>query len=89
MLRSAAGASAAGLVAGSALAALPATAASRPGQPTRRSGRPAAADPDTAAGPLVIHLRDAGTGEMDIFAGTSRTRLHDRALAAQLIRASQ
>jgi hypothetical protein len=37
----------------------------------------------------VIHVRDADTGEMDIFAGTARTRLRDPALAARLVRASR
>jgi hypothetical protein len=49
----------------------------------------AATDPGGAAGPLVIHVRDARTGEMDIFAGTTRTRLSDPALAARLVRASK
>ena len=97
MLRTAAGASAAGLVTGSALTALPAMAAARParsGQPAERPGRSAAtpattADPGSAEGPLVIHVRDARTGEMDIFAGTTRTRLVDPALAARLARASR
>ncbi len=99
VLRGAAGASAAGLMAGSALTALPAVAAARParsGQPAGRPGRSAAAmtpdpaaDPGGAAGPLVIHVRDARTGEMDIFAGTTRTRLSDPALAARLVRASK
>jgi hypothetical protein len=39
--------------------------------------------------PIVAHLRDARTGEVDIFRGTSQVRLHDRALAAALIRASK
>jgi hypothetical protein len=97
VLRGAAGASAAGLVAGSALTAVPAMAAARParsGQPAERPGRPAATPaPATAAGsaegPLVIHVRDARTGEMDIFTGTTRTRLVDPALAARLARASR
>jgi hypothetical protein len=92
VLRGAAGASAAGLMAGSALTALPAVAAARParsGQPAERPGRSAAAMTPDAAGPLVIHVRDARTGEMDIFAGTTRTRLSDPALAARLVRASK
>ncbi len=95
MLRTAAGASAAGLVAGSALAtALPAAAAARPDRSRPAAGRPArsaatAGTADSAAGPLVIHVRDADTGEMDIFAGTTRTRLRDPALAARLVRASR
>ena len=99
MLRTAAGASAAGLVAGGALTALPAAAAARPARPGPRTGRPArsaaATTPDTTGGPggtdgpLVIHVRDARTGEMDIFAGTAQRRLRDPALAARLVRASQ
>jgi hypothetical protein len=97
VLRGAAGASAAGLMAGGALTALPAVAAARParsGPPAERPARSAAtpdtaADPGSAAGPLVIHVRDARTGEMDIFAGTTRTRLRDPALAARLARASR
>ena len=99
MLRTAAGASADGLMAGCALAALPAAAATRPARPGQRPGR-AAGSAATAApgttggrgstdGPLVIHVRDAHTGEMDIFAGTTQTRLRDPALAARLVRASQ
>ncbi len=66
VLRTAAGAGAASLVAGGALGAIPAAAAA------------------DATGPLVVHVRDLRTGEMDIFAGTTMTRLRDRALAARL-----
>ena len=100
MLRTAAGASAAGLVAGGAFAALPAAAAARParsGPSGDRTGRAAASTTQDAAayqgreddGPLVIHVRDARTGEMDIFAGTTRTQLRDPELAARLARASR
>ncbi|MGD0924238.1 MAG: hypothetical protein ABR926_03505 [Streptosporangiaceae bacterium] len=100
VLRTAAGASAAaGLAAGAALTAFPAVAAARPAQSRPAAGRTsrsaaattpdAVADRGSAAGPLVIHVRDAQTGEMDIFAGTTRTRLRDPALAARLVRASQ
>jgi NAD(P)-dependent dehydrogenase (short-subunit alcohol dehydrogenase family) len=40
-------------------------------------------------GPIIAHLRDARTGEIDVFHGTSQVRLHDPALAAHLIRASR
>jgi hypothetical protein len=39
--------------------------------------------------PIVAHLRNARTGEIDVFHGTSQTRLHDPALAAMLMRASR
>jgi hypothetical protein len=35
----------------------------------------------------VVHLRDARSGEMDIFAGTRHARLRDPDLAARLTRA--
>ena len=35
----------------------------------------------------MVHLRDARSGEMDVFAGTSHTRLRDPELAARLTRA--
>jgi hypothetical protein len=92
MLRTAAGASAAGaagLVASGTLAGIPAAAAARrPAERTGHSGASTAGD-RAADGPLVIHVRDARTGEMDIFAGTTRTRLVDPALAARLARASR
>jgi hypothetical protein len=100
MLRTAAGASAAGLVAGGALAALPAAAAAPPSRSRPSADRPGRAAASTtqdpaghpgreADGPLVIHVRDAHTGEMDIFAGMTHTRLRDPELAARLARASR
>jgi hypothetical protein len=100
MLRTAAGASAAGLVAGGAFAALPAAAAARPSRSQRsadqasrsaaRTAQDAAVHPDREAdGPLVVYVRDARTGEMDVFVGTTRTQLRDPELAARLARASR
>ena len=73
-------AAAGGLTAGPALAA-----AAKPADGTQpaESGRHGAADP------VVVHLRNAGTGELDIFRGTSHTRLRDPDLAARLVRASR
>jgi hypothetical protein len=87
MLRTAAGAGAAGLVAGGALAAaVPAVAAAGPA----RRARPAEPGPRVAGDEqVVVHVRDARSGEMDIFAGTSQTRLVDPALAARLVRAAR
>jgi hypothetical protein len=92
MLRTAAGAGAAGLVASAALgaatvpAAAAATRAAPVGRPARARG-PERAAPSQSHEPIVVHVRDLSTGEMDIFAGTSQTRRHDRALAAALARA--
>jgi hypothetical protein len=43
---------------------------------------------DGISEPVVVHLRDARSGEMDVFAGTSHTRLRDPELAARLARAT-
>jgi hypothetical protein len=47
--------------------------------------------PRDAAGsePVVLHIRDAATGEIEVFRGTTQTRLYDRELAAQILRASR
>ena len=50
------------------------------------AGEKAGAD-DT--GPLVISLRDAKKGTIDIFSGGSRRTVTDRALAAQLVKAAK
>ena len=52
---------------------------------------PAQADELSAADlaePVVVHVRDAARGELEVFRGTSATRLQDRDLAARLVRAS-
>ncbi len=90
VLRGAAGAGVAGIAA-TALAgvASPAFAA------TDRTAAPAAhaADSETAepesGEQIVVHLRDAKSGEIDVFHGTSTTRVYDRELAARLVRASR
>ncbi len=88
-MRSAAGAGAAGLAV-TALAGAPALAATRQASRPGRSAGPAlAAGPDDAAEPLVVHVRDVRTGELDIYRGTSHTRLHDSELASMLARASR
>jgi hypothetical protein len=79
-------------IAGAALVAVgsPALAAARPARSTARDAAPAgAAEAGHGAEPIIAHVRDARTGEIDVFRGTSQTRLHDPALAALLIRASR
>jgi hypothetical protein len=36
---------------------------------------------------VVVHLRDASSGELEIFSGTRMIRLHDLDLASRLVRA--
>jgi hypothetical protein len=90
MLRGA-GASAAGLaalaVAGPAVPAL--AAANRPAAPAASRSGAAHGRSERISQPVVVHLRDVQSGEMDVFAGTSHTRLRDPDLAARLARATR
>jgi hypothetical protein len=55
------------------------------------TSRPAAADSHaeapTHAGSIMVHVRDAKSGDIEVFAGTSKTRLRDKDLAARIARA--
>lgn len=86
VLRGAAGAGAAGIAA-TAFAGLaaPAMAAARPAP---HHTEPALTAEDHAE-QLVVHVRDVKSGEIDIFRGTGHITLHDRELAARLVRASR
>jgi hypothetical protein len=89
-LSRAVGVTAAGLaasaIAGAAGPALAATA-----RPAQRGPRPDHASQGAparrTAADLVVHVRDARSGEMDVFSGTSMTQLRDKDLAAALMRA--
>jgi hypothetical protein len=83
LLRGAAGVGAIGLVAAGGAAA--AAGLSRPDQPAAAATVP----PGARGGPLMVYLRDAKTGEMEVFAGTSQVSLRNPALAGQLLRALQ
>jgi hypothetical protein len=85
LLRGAAGVAGAGLaataVAGAVAGPALATAASAAPAPAGKDGQ-------TSHGPaVVVHVRDAGTGEMEIFSGTSQVKVRDPQLAAKLVRA--
>jgi hypothetical protein len=93
-LLGAAGVGAAGLAAGAfgGLAVAPsAAAATRPSRPDRtepvtradHTASDARPDPEQQ---VVVHVRNVRSGEIDIFAGTSETRVHDPELAARLAR---
>jgi hypothetical protein len=86
VLRGAAGAGVAGLAA-AALAGAPALAASRAPEPaTPKLGR---AEEPMASEPVVVHVRDLHTGQMDVYRGTSHVCIHNPQLAEQLAHASQ
>ncbi|MPZ84370.1 MAG: hypothetical protein GEV28_29850 [Actinophytocola sp.] len=38
--------------------------------------------------PVMVHLRDAATGHFDVFVGTRRVQVTDRAFAARLAKAA-
>jgi len=87
VLRGAAGAGAAGIAAAAlSSVATPALAASI--RPARSAAGATSADADTAD-QLVVHVRDARSGQIDVFRGTSQTSVRDRDLAARLVRASR
>jgi hypothetical protein len=41
-----------------------------------------------ASVPLVVHVRDARSGDIEVFSGTSQIRLRDKDLAARITRAA-
>jgi hypothetical protein len=82
MLQGVATAGAAGLAA-TALGAAASPAAAATSHPSPGSGTAKA-----ASGPLVVHVRDARSGDIEVFSGTSQTRLRDKDLAARIARAA-
>jgi anaerobic selenocysteine-containing dehydrogenase len=84
MLRGAATAGAAGLaVTAMGVVASPARAAV-----SQSSSPDQAQDLSTAhAEPIIVHVRDAKTGDIEVFSGEGQTRLRDKDLAARIARA--
>ena len=91
VLQGAATAGAAGLAAtalGGALspaASASTRAASATGAPA--TGAAGGGDVKAAARPIVVHVRNAKSGDIEVFSGTSQTRLRDKELAARIARA--
>jgi hypothetical protein len=87
VLQGAAAAGAAGLAVTALGAAVSPTAAAAAtaaqSAPSARTGGATSAP----AGPMVVHVRNAGTGDIEVFAGTAQTRLRDRDLAARIAQA--
>jgi hypothetical protein len=65
--------------------AVPAAAASAAAAPRAHTGQ--AAGVPSPAEPVIVHVRDLRSGEMDVFAGESKTQLRDPGLAARLAHA--
>src|ERR1700755_604111 len=86
LLQGAATAGAAGLAVTAMGAAAPALAATgtTTGQPP---GAEHAQDPHAATGPMLVRVRDARSGDIEVCAGPSQTRLRDKDLAARIARA--
>ena len=84
VLHGAAGLAGAGLAA-TAIGTLAAPAAAAAAAPRAHPGRAAKG----LAEPVIVHVRDLRSGEMDVFAGEAKTRLRDPALAARLARAAR
>ena len=89
LLQGAATAGAAGLAATAIGAAGPALAATSGPQAAKHSpGQSPRQSPGRApAGPIMVHVRDTRSGDIEVFAGTSQTRLRDKDLAARIARA--
>jgi len=90
VLRVAAGAGAAGIAAstlGSVVGGVAARASTKAGP--HASHEAGAAGATAGAEPLVLHVRDAASGEIDVFRGTTLTRVHDKDLAARIVSASR
>ena len=85
VLRGAGAAGAVGIAAavGVGAASGVAAAATRPAADNRTNAGNRAA----VGAPVVVYLRDAASGEFDVFAGTSRTSIVDPDLAARLAHA--
>jgi hypothetical protein len=84
ILHGAAGLAGAGLAAtvmAGALAA-PASASAAPRTHPGQAARAPRSDE-----PVIVHVRDVRSGEMDVYAGTSQVRLRDPGLAARLTQA--
>jgi len=84
VLHGAAGLAGAGLAA-TVMAGTLAAPASASAAPQTHPGRAARVPPSSE--PVIVHVRDAASGEMDVFAGTSQVRLRDPGLAARLTQA--
>jgi len=85
ILHGAAGLAGAGLAA-TVMAGTLAAPASASAAPRTHPGRAARVSSDE---PVIVHIRDVRSGEMDVFAGENQVRLRDPGLAARLVQAAR
>ena len=83
LLQGAAAAGAAGL----AVTALGATVSPAAAAASTTSSAPAHGGLKAPEGPIVVHVRNAKSGDIEVFSGTSQTSLRDKDLAARIARA--
>ena len=83
LLQGAAAAGAAGL----AVTALGAAVSPAAAAASTASSAPAHGDLKAPEGPIVVHVRNATSGDIEVFSGTSQTSLRDKDLAARIVRA--
>jgi hypothetical protein len=86
LLQGAATAGAAGLAV-TALGAAAASPALAAGSSSASSSTPASAAGVHHSDPIVVHVRNARSGDIEIFSGTGQTRLRDKDLAARIAQA--
>jgi hypothetical protein len=86
VLYGAAGLAGAGLAA-TAIGTLAGPAAAASAATAQRGHAGQAAGVPSPAEPVIVHVRDLRSGEMDVFAGESKARLRDPGLAARLAHA--
>jgi hypothetical protein len=79
------GAAAAG-AAGLAVTALGAGVSQAASAATRSAAQPETAAGREVTGPIVVHVRDARSGDIEVLSGTSQTTLRDKDLAARIAR---
>jgi hypothetical protein len=87
VLYGAAGLAGAGLAATAIAGTLAAPAAAASAVTTPRAHPGQAAGVPNPADPVIVHVRDLASGEMDVFAGETTARLRDPGLAARLVHA--
>ncbi len=59
------------------------------GRPTASSAAPTIPEGATLGEPIVAHVRDLATGEIDLFAGTRQVTIRDPQVVAKLFKASR